>query len=101
MEDFQGSKFDINHRQGNDKQYAETLNRIRVGKLTEEDIAILKRRERPINHPDLKNVSLYIIPTRKSCAKYNKKYLEKLTETEIVLQAIHYHSTQKKVHTIH
>ena len=93
---FKVLNLNINHRQGNDKQYAETLNRIRVGKLTEEDIAILKTRERPINHPDLKNVSLYIIPTRKSCAKYNKKYLEKLTGTEIVLQAIHYHSTQKK-----
>ena len=94
---FKVLNLNINHRQGNDKQYAETLNRIRVGKLTEEDIAILKTRERPVNHPDLKNVSLYIIPTRKSCAKYNKKYLEKLTGTEIVLQAIHYHSTQKKL----
>ena len=49
---------EINHRQGEDRVYAEMLNRIRVGKMTEEDIAKLKTRVRPKNHPDLKEISL-------------------------------------------
>ena len=36
-----------NHRQGNDKTYAEILNRMRIGEQTKEDIGLL-------NHPDLK-----------------------------------------------
>ena len=39
-----------NHRQGNDKTYAELLNRLRVGKHTKEDIALLKTRCRKKNH---------------------------------------------------
>ena len=31
-----------NHRQGKDKSYADMLNRIRVGKQTQEDIEILR-----------------------------------------------------------
>ena len=92
---FQVMNLNINHRQGNDKKYAEILNRIRVGKITEEDIEILKTRERPMNHADLKDVSLYIVPTRKSCAKYNNKYLDSMAGKKIHLNAIHYHTTQK------
>jgi hypothetical protein len=54
---------EVNHRQGKDKPYAEILNRIRIGQMTEEDINKLKTRVRPQNHPDLKKVSLYIVPT--------------------------------------
>ena len=35
-----------NHRQGKDKAYADILNRIRVGKMTEEDVLFLKQRVR-------------------------------------------------------
>ena len=35
-----------NHRQGEDKDWADMLNRIRVGKETESDISILKERVR-------------------------------------------------------
>jgi exonuclease III len=87
---------EINHRQGEDKVYAEMLNRIRVGKMTEEDIAKLKTRVRPKNHPDLKGISLYIVPTRKACAKFNGEYLNSIEGEEIELKARHYHATQKK-----
>ena len=33
-----------NHRQGNDREYAEVLNRIRVGEQTDEDIKTLEKR---------------------------------------------------------
>ena len=87
---------EVNHRQGEDKPYAEILNRIRIGQMTDEDIDKLKTRVRRKNHPDLKDVSLYIVPTRKACAKYNIEYLNSLEGSEILLKARHYHATQKK-----
>ena len=87
---------EINHSQGEDKVYAEMLNRIRVGKMTEEDISKLKTRVRPKNHPDLKEIGLYIVPTRKACAKFNGEYLNSIEGEEIELKARHYHATQKK-----
>ena len=88
---------EVNHRQGEDKPYAELLNRIRIGEMNEEDIAKLKSRVRPQSHPDLKSVNLYIVPTRKSCAKHNKTYLNSLEGEEISLKARHYHATQKNI----
>ena len=71
------------------------LNRMRVGKLTDDDVARLQARVRPKNHPDLKEVNLHIVPIRKSCSKYNSEYLVSLTGQEVLLKASHYHSTQK------
>jgi ATP-dependent DNA helicase PIF1 len=93
---FRVLNLEVNHRQGEDKPYAETLNRIRIGEMNEEDIAQLKTRVRPKSHPDLKEVSLYIVPTRKTCTKYNLGYLKSLQGDEIKLNARHYHATQKK-----
>ena len=68
---------------------------MRIGKMTEDDIAKLRTRVRPKNHPDLKRVNLHIVPIRKSCSKYNSEYLVSLKGKEVTLKAIHYHSTQK------
>ena len=84
-----------NHRQGNDKPYADLLNRIRVGEQTNEDINLLKTRVRPANHPDLKKASLYIVCKRMDCAKINAQYLNSLKGDMINLKAIHHHATQK------
>ena len=92
---FQILNLEINHRQGEDKQYAEMLNRIRVGNTNEEDIKQLKKRVRPAIHPDMKGVSLYILPKRKTCATYNNKFLKSLKGEIITSKAVHYHSTQK------
>ena len=43
---FQAIVLEKNHRQGKDKNYADLLNRIRVGKHTNEDIATLRTRVR-------------------------------------------------------
>ena len=88
---------EINHRQGEDKPYAEILNRIRDGKIkNKDDITQLKTRVRPKNHPDLKEVSLYIVPTRKAYAKSNKTYLKPWKVIQISLEARHYQATKKK-----
>ena len=92
---FQVLNLTVNHRQGKDKDYADMLNRIRIGKLTPEDCTKLRTRVRPKGHPDLKDVSVHIVPTRKACAKYNSDYLNSLKEDEIHLKANHYNTTQK------
>ena len=86
---FRVISLDINHRQGKDKQYADILNRIRVGKMTDNDEEIIKTRVRGKDHPDLKNADLYIVPTRKACAKYNREYISSLDGDEIKLKANH------------
>ena len=91
---FKVINLEINHRQGNDKDYAEMLNRIRVGSMTSEDIAKLRTRVRPKGHPDLRDVQLNIVPTRKSCSNYSE-YINSVTGDEIILKATHYHLTQK------
>ena len=92
---FKVINLEINHRQGNDKEYAEMLNRIRVGCMTSDDIAKLRTRVRPKGHPDLRDVQLNIVPTRKACSNYNSEYINAVTGDEIILKATHYHSTQK------
>ena len=92
---FQVISLEINHRQGEDKQYADILNRIRVGKMTEDDINLLRTRIRKKGHPDLKNANIFIVPTRKVCANFNDEYLNELNGEEICLKAVHYHATQK------
>ena len=65
-----------NHRQGKDKSYADMLNRIRVGKQTEEDVEILKTRVRTKGHSDTKGalfISAKVIPV----AKFNEISLNK------------------------
>ena len=85
-----------NRRQGKDKPYAELLNRIRVGKQTKEDIALLKTRVRPKNHPDLKKASIFIVCKRKDCAEMNAQYLNLLGGECITIQAKHHNATQAK-----
>ena len=84
-----------NHRQGNDKSYAELLNRVRVGQQTEDDMELLRTRIRRSNHPDLKEASLYIVCKRKDCAMINAQFLKKMKGELITVKAIHHHATRK------
>ena len=87
---FQSLILEINHRQGNDKQYANLLNRIRGGRQTEEDIALLRTRVRLANNPELKAAGLYSVCTRKQCSKLNLEYLNSLKDDLITLKATHH-----------
>ena len=91
---FKVLNLEVNHRQGEDKPYADMLNRVRIGQITDEDIAQLKTRVRTKNHPDLVTVSLYIVPTKLACARYNQEYLDSLKGEEMQIEARHYHPTQ-------
>ena len=65
-----------NHRQGEDKEYGDLLNRVRVGAHTEEDIELLQTRVTPKDDPALKD-SIHVYGTN---AKVNSRNSEKLKE---------------------
>ena len=87
---------EINHRQGNDKDYADMLNRVREAKQIEADIKQLQKRVCPHDHPDLQEVNLYIVCRKIECGILNEKYLNSLPGDEIILKATHFQKSQKK-----
>ena len=77
-----------NHRQGEDKSYAEILNRIRTGDHTDEDKVKLKERVRPRNHKDLKDAeALYLFGKNKPVDEMNTKRMLKLKGEEFTISA--------------
>ena len=70
-----------NHRQGEDKTYADLLNRVRTGQFTEEDINLLKTRVRDPKDPIVKKHSdaLHVYSTN---AKVNSRNQKKLNDLE-------------------
>ena len=81
-----------NHRQGDDFEYAELLNRMRVGQQTEKDMDKLQDRVRPEGHPDLKG-AMYITCTNKTVMKMNDVRLEELNTELYKISAKHMHPT--------
>ena len=94
---FECINLEINHRQGEDKDYANMLNRIRIGKETAEDIEKLKERVRPGTHEDIRKEmdALYIFGTNKKVNEMNKKRLNSMNGDEYVVTAICLHKTMK------
>jgi ATP-dependent DNA helicase PIF1 len=86
-----------NHRQGDDRQYANMLNRIRIGQETDEDIQELNTRVRKESHPDIKREidALYIFGTNQKVNQMNNKRLKALKSKERVITAICIHKTIK------
>ena len=95
---FECINLEINHRQGEDRDYADILNRIRIGQETAEDIERLKERVRKENHPDIKKEldALYIFGTNKNVNQMNNKRLKALKGKERVIMATCLHKTMKK-----
>ena len=85
-----------NHRQGNDKFYADILNRIRTGNQTVEDIQELEKRVRPKGHSDLKDpLNLWLFGKNKPVDEMNEIRLKKIKGSELVLKARTFHNTIK------
>jgi hypothetical protein len=86
-----------NHRQGEDKTYADLLNRVRTGDYTDEDIELLETRVRDRNDPEVKQQddALHIYGTNEKVNARNKK---KVLETEgelLEIKAENRHSMMK------
>ena len=86
-----------NHRQGNDREYADVLNRIRIGEQTESDIELLRTRVRQPKDKDILEVenALYISATNKEVKKINDERMAKLDGDEFEAEAVHIHPTMK------
>ena len=82
-----------NHRQGNDKSYAELLNRLRIGEATKEDFDLLKSRVRPAGHPDLTDDEIFIACTNATVNEINQKCVNALAGTGVTLSAINLEGT--------
>ena len=85
----------VNHRQGEDKEYADLLNRIRVGIKTDDDMKLLLSRVRKENHKDLEDAALFIGCTRKFVSKYNEKYIKSLPGEMTTLRSINFAANKK------
>ena len=83
-----------NHRQDGDRDYADLLNRIRVGQQTHEDMTVLKSRVRREGHPDLKG-AMYISCTNASVQKHNITRLNELSTELLENEAVNIHPTIK------
>ena len=86
---------EINHRQGEDGDYAELLNRVRVGRQTTQDLNLLRTRVRPAGHPDLEEAVLYIGCTKKFVTKKNEEYIKKHPGEMFTLKAVNILETKK------
>ena len=85
---FQVVNLSENHRQGDDKTYADMLNRIRLGEQNADDMVLLKTRIRKKNHPDLNN-ALFIACKKVAVNEHNEKCLNGITGKLYEMKAKH------------
>ena len=89
---FEVIDLEVNHRQGDDFEYADMLNRIRVGKQTEKDFHKLRERIRPRNHQDLKG-SMFISCKNKLVEIFNMSRLAEIDSELFIFEALNIHLT--------
>ena len=77
-----------NHRQGEDREYADVLNRIRVGEIQEEDIRLLEKRVRPVSDPDIPFEALVVSCINEGVNQINEKKLALIDGDECIVQAV-------------
>ena len=84
-------KLTINHRQGEDWEYSEMLNRFRVAEkgsqIEDTDLALLKTRVVRKNDPSLPDDYLFLAATNEECNGVNLEKLIKLDGEEITIKA--------------
>ena len=85
FESFTPHVLEYNHRQGESKVFAETLNRIREGEMSQDDIELLK--SRLTTEQFLENEAMHIFYTNKEVNEHNEKMLEKLKGLSITIKA--------------
>ena len=83
-----------NHRQGKDRDYADMLNRMRIGEQTKTDLEILSGRVRPKGHKDIGG-ALFISAKVKPVSKFNQNAVDKLPGKLYVSKAIHIQAMSK------
>jgi hypothetical protein len=87
-ETFEPVVLDHNHRQGEEKVWATTLNRLREGIVSEEDNALLTTRLTTTD--EAPSDCCHIFYTNLEVLNYNMKMLDRVNSTEFVIPAIIY-----------
>ena len=88
-EQFKVVELKHNHRQGEDGEYADILNRVRFAKYTETDIELLKAR----NSVLLPARAVHLFATNAEVNHYNEQRLSEMEEEDVELPAINIHPT--------
>ena len=83
-----------NHRQGDDKAYADLLLRMRTESHTEEDLKVLRKRVFKKGHIWYKDVATTIVCTNAKAKVINDRELRKMKGEEMMFKAKHSHSLQ-------
>ena len=83
-----------NHRQGEDKMFADILNRIARGIQTKEDLDLLSHKIVSKDSP-LPDDALYIFSLNADVNETNDAFLDKINQSEVTIDAIIRHSTIK------
>ena len=78
-----------NHRQGEDKTYADILNRLRMGEK------VLETRVRPLNHPDLPRNALVVTCKNSEVNQINEDRLKLIDAKEYAVESVNKSTTQK------
>jgi hypothetical protein len=94
-ETFDVVKLNQNHRQGDDKAFADMLNRIRMGDETSDDLQLLSTRIKSRNDPTIPKDAVSIFATNAQVNRMNEFCLEQLETEEIVVKAKVSHKTMK------
>ena len=89
-----------NHRQGDDKVYADLLNRAREDLLTDDDIELLETRVFLRQHPDIPKHALIVTCLNKRVNEMNEEKLSLIEAEEISFDAIIISETQKTINPI-
>ena len=84
-----------NHRQGDDKVYADILNRIRVGEINEDDMQELRGRVRPVGSKDIPKNALVVTCKNNDVNMINSHKLSELDSPEYFNEAVVRSQTQK------
>ena len=85
-----------NHRQGEDKDFSEILNRIRIGEQDQNDYDILRKRVFPRNDERIPEDSIHIFATNAEVNTMNQVFLEKLPGEEFIVETTVTHPVLKK-----
>ena len=86
-----------NHRQGSDKEYADIMNRMRVGSLTDDDIQLLESRVMESDDPNLPKDAVFLSAVNEDVNRINDGRLEAMDGKLLTIAAIVSSKTLKKV----
>ena len=86
-EKFQVVNLTHNHRQGNDKIYADILNRIRIGTFTDEDIQQLETRVISSESYAISEDAIFLSAVNEDVNKINEARLDNLSEKLLTIEA--------------